>query len=281
MDENNTFRYPIALTIAGSDSGGGAGIQADLKTFSALGVFGMSVITAVTAQNTQNVYGIQAISSSLVKEQINAVFNDFTIDAVKTGMLPNKEAVQAVVEAIAAYSPSCIISDPVMISSSGKKLMEDEAIDILMKDLFPKVTLITPNIDEATCLSGITICNEKDMERAARQLQKTVGCSVLIKGGHLTGQASTDILFIPDRPPLRLEAPVIHTRNTHGTGCTLSSAIAAYMALGNDLQKAVCLAKEYITKALSAGTDMLMGHGHGAMNHFFSPIPLTKIKIRQ
>ncbi|WP_455628163.1 bifunctional hydroxymethylpyrimidine kinase/phosphomethylpyrimidine kinase [Parabacteroides chinchillae] len=279
MDRNNIFRYPTALTIAGSDSGGGAGIQADLKTFSALGVFGISVITAITAQNTQTVYGIQAVTPDLLKKQIDAVFLDFTIDAVKIGMLHNKEAIHIVAESIKIFAPAYTILDPVMISTSGKKLLGDNAIHVLIDELFPNVALVTPNVDEAAYLSGINIKDEKDMEKAARCLQE-MGCrSVLIKGGHLAGITTKDILIMPDLAPIHLEVQTVHTNNTHGTGCTLSSAIAAYLALGNNLQESVRMAKIYITNALSEGADVCVGNGHGALNHFFSPVPLQKIKL--
>ena len=272
------FRYPVALTIAGSDSGGGAGIQADLKTFSALGVFGASVITSITAQNTTGVRGIQAVSPEIVEGQINAVFEDITVDAVKIGMLHNREAARIVACAIDRFSLSKVILDPVMISTSGSKLMEDETIEVIVNELFPKVMLVTPNIDEAASLSGMPIRNEEEMEKAAQELLAR-GCrSVLMKGGHLEGSERADILFTKDAAPLRLVVPAVQTQNTHGTGCTLSSAIAAYMALGKELPDAVKLAKEYITAALEAGADVQTGHGHGPMNHLFAPVPLIKIK---
>ena len=226
MKINTTFRYPVALTIAGSDSSGGAGIQADLKTFSALGVFGTSAITSITAQNTQGVRGIHAVSPEIVEGQIHAVFEDLTVDAVKIG-----------------------------------------------------VTLITPNIDEAAFLSGMQIRNEEEMEIAAQKLLVS-GCrAVLMKGGHLEGKEMADILFTHDEAPLRLAVPTIQTQNTHGTGCTLSSAIAAYMALGKELPDAVRAAKDYITAALHAGANVETGHGHGPLNHFFDPVPLIKIEV--
>lgn len=273
------FRYPVALTIAGSDSSGGAGIQADLKTFSSLGVYGASVITAITAQNTKGVRGIQAVSQEIVKGQIEAVFEDLRIDAVKIGMLHNKENVESVANAIDSYCPSRVILDPVMISTSGSKLMEDSAIESLISELFHRVTLITPNIDEAAFLSGMPIRNEQEMETAAQKLQ-AMGCrSVLMKGGHLGGQEMADILFAEGEAPLRLVAPAINTQNTHGTGCTLSAAIAAYMALGEKMSEAVQAAKKYITAALEAGADVQTGYGNGPLNHFFAPVPLIKIKV--
>lgn len=280
MNTNATFRYPVALTIAGSDSGGGAGIQADLKTFSALGVFGASAITSITAQNTQGVRGIQAISPEIVEGQIHAVFEDLTVDAVKIGMLHNREAARIVARSIDRFSPSKIILDPVMISTSGSKLIEDETIEIIVRELFHRVTLVTPNIDEAAFLSGMPIRDEEEMGIAAQKLL-SLGCrAVLMKGGHLEGKEMADILFTRDEEaPLRLAVPTIHTQNTHGTGCTLSSAIAAYMALGKELPEAVRAAKDYITAALRAGADVKTGHGHGPLDHFFAPVPLIKMKI--
>ena len=281
MKTDTMYRYPVALTIAGSDSGGGAGIQADIKTFSALGVYGASVITSVTAQNTQGVRGIQAISPEILKGQLDAVFEDITIDAVKIGMLHNKTAAEIVVNTIDTYSPSYIVLDPVMISTSGNKLLQDDAIDIIVRELFKRTTLVTPNIDEAEFLSEMKITSEKEMGQAADKLL-AMGCrAVLMKGGHLKGDKMTDILYTEDRPPLRLSAETIETANGHGTGCTLSSAIAAYLALGNNLPQAVKSAKDYITKAILAGKDVRTGHGHGPLNHFFSPVPLIKLEMKE
>lgn len=278
MKTDTTYRYPVALTIAGSDSGGGAGIQADIKTFSALGVYGASVITSVTAQNTLGVRGIQAISPEILKGQLDAVFEDIRINAVKIGMVHNQVAAGIIVDALDKYAPSYIILDPVMISTSGNKLLHDDAIEIIIKELFPRATLVTPNIDEAEYLSGITISSEKEMEQAAGKLLAS-GChAVLMKGGHLKGKEMIDILYMEDKAPLRLMAETIETNNGHGTGCTLSSAIAAYLALGNKLPQAVGLAKEYITNAIRAGKDVTTGHGHGPLNHFFAPKPLLKIE---
>lgn len=278
MRTHYNLRYPIALTIAGSDSGGGAGIQADLKTFSSLGVYGASAITAVTAQNTLGVENIQAISPEIVESQIDAVMQDFQVDAVKIGMLFLPETVRVVAQAIKHFSPSHVILDPVMISTSGSKLIEDETIEVLVSELFHCVHLITPNTDEATFLTGIPIRDEEDTGMAAERLL-AMGCpAVLMKGGHLQGETITDTLYIKGVEPLRLTAPAIDTINTHGTGCTLSSAITAYLALGYTLPEAVKSAKIYITKALQAGADVQVGHGNGSLNHFFNPQPLVKIK---
>ena len=225
------YRYPVALTIAGSDSGGGAGIQADIKTFSSLGVFGASAITAITGQNTQGVRGIQAISPEILREQIEAILEDFIVDAVKIGMLHNKDAVKVVSETLSSFQQTSIILDPVMISTSGSKLLEDDAIRTIIDELFPKATLLTPNIPETEYLSGIKINNEADILCAARKLQEK-GCNaILIKGGHIPGVETVDRLFINENNPICLASPTVETFNTHGTGCTLSSAIAAYLAL--------------------------------------------------
>lgn len=279
MNRNETYRYPVALTIAGSDSGGGAGIQADIKTFSSLGVFGTSAITAITAQNTQGVRGIQAISPEILKGQIEAVLEDFAVDALKIGMLHNKDAVKVVSGILSSFPRIPVILDPVMISTSGSKLMEDDAIHAIIEELFPKAMLLTPNIPEAEYLSGIKIRREEDISRAARKLRER-GCgALLIKGGHIPGAETVDRLFTDDDDaPICLASPTIDTFNTHGTGCTLSSAIAAYMALGHSLVEAVRLAKEYMNKALTQGADVRMGKGHGPVNHFFSPAALHKIR---
>ncbi len=281
MKTDTTYRYPVALTIAGSDSGGGAGIQADIKTFSAIGVYGASVITSVTAQNTQGVRGIQAISPEILKGQLDAVFEDITIDAVKIGMVHNKTAAEIIVETIDRFSPAYIILDPVMISTSGNKLLQDDAIEVIVRELFRRSTLITPNVDEAEYLSGLKISSEKDMDLAAGKLL-SLGCkAVLMKGGHLKTKDMTDILYMSGMSPVRLSVETIETFNGHGTGCTLSSAIAAYLALGMELSDAVGSAKKYITQAIQNGKDVRTGPGHGPLNHFLAPVPLYKIEMKK
>ena len=276
---NQSMRYPSALTIAGSDSGGGAGIQADLKTFAALGVYGASAITAITAQNTLGVTGIQAITPTLLAAQIDAVMSDIKIDAIKIGMLHNAEAVQIVADAIDRYKPRFVVLDPVMISTSGAHLIEALAIEKIQTLLFPRATLLTPNIHEATFLTGIAIQSSNDMEKAAHALLNS-GCqNVLMKGGHLVDEDMIDILFTPNSAGKRFCGASIDTQNTHGTGCTLSSAIAAKLTLGHTLEEAVSLAKTYITEALIAGAKVKVGAGHGPVNHSFAPIPLQMITI--
>ena len=263
--------YPVVLTIAGSDSSGGAGIQADLKTMSAIGVFGTSAITAITAQNTCEVRDIQGIEPDIVRQQIEAVLDDLPCTTVKLGMLYSRATIETIADCLQRYPLRNIVLDPVMVSTSGCRLIEEEAISAVKTLLLPQATVITPNIPEAEILSGLAIDSEKDMEKAANRLFQA-GCrAVLVKGGHLKGAESCDILFMPNSVPVRYTSPRISTRNTHGTGCTFSSAIASYLALGHRLTDAVSLAKKYLTQALQTGADITIGSGHGSVNHFFAP----------
>ena len=268
---NAKKHYATALTIAGSDSSGGAGIQADLKTFSALGVFGMSAITAVTAQNTLGVRAIQSIDAQMLKAQIEAVFDDIKIDAVKIGMLHSPEIVEVVAGCIDKYSPKYVILDPVMVASSGDSLIENETVNKIKQLLYSRSSLLTPNLSEAEILSGIKIKTGEEMIRAG-EIILNEGCNgVLIKGGHLNGNQKTDILLMKGKEAIPVEDKYIECKNTHGTGCTLSSAIAAYLSLGLTIENAVKEAKIYVTKAIEAGADINIGHGHGPLNHFFDP----------
>lgn len=272
-------KYPTALTIAGSDSGGGAGIQADLKTFSALGVFGTSVITAITAQNTTKVQAVEVLSNEIIAAQIDAVMADIMVDAVKTGMLPTPETVEVVAACIKKYNPKALIVDPVMVATTGARLVVNETVEAIRWELFPLATLITPNILEAEILSGHRINSSEDVSVAAEKLLQR-GCkAVLIKGGHLKSTDATDVLFQQNQEPITFSHPFVETRNTHGTGCTLSSAIAAYMALGEDLTSAVGKAKDYVNAAIFAGKDIITGKGSGPVNHFFNPQKLEAINI--
>lgn len=267
--------YPVVLTIAGSDSSGGAGIQADLKTMSAIGVFGTSAITAITAQNTCEVRAIQGIDPSIVRQQIEAVLDDLPCRTVKLGMLYARPTIEAIADCLAHYPLDHIVLDPVMVSTSGCRLIEEEAIEAVKSLLLPRATLVTPNIPETEILSGLPVTNERDMELAAQRLFR-IGCrAVLIKGGHLEGAESYDLLFTPHADPVRYTSPRVATRNTHGTGCTFSSAIASYLALDRTLPNAVAAAKHYLSQALQAGADVTIGHGHGAVNHLFAPCVLT------
>jgi hydroxymethylpyrimidine/phosphomethylpyrimidine kinase len=259
----------IALTIAGSDSGGGAGIQADLKTFSALGVYGASVITALTAQNTVRVEAVHVVPADFVLAQMRAVADDLQIDAIKIGMLATAPVIEAVAEGLKDYRGVPVVLDPVMIAASGDPLLDPGAVDALRR-LIPLATLITPNLAEAAALLACSPAgNEYEMAMQAWQLKDAGAKAVLIKGGHGEGSTSIDILFAGVEPE-RLEAPRVATRNTHGTGCTLSSAIAAELAKGASLPDAVATAKDYVTAAIR-NADMLdigSGKGRGPVHHF-------------
>lgn len=256
------------LSIAGSDCSGGAGIQADLKTISAHGMYGMSVITSVTAQNTTGVYGVYDIEPEFVARQIDCVFEDIPPDAVKIGMVSNTDIIIRIAERMEHYKPDILVVDPVMVSTSGCMLLEDSALQALMTRLIPLATLITPNIPEARVLSGIPIHDEEGMAQAAGIIYEKTGSTVLIKGGHLTGQA-VDLLFtVSNGKPEEIwfSGERIHNPNTHGTGCTLSSAIACRLADGNNITDSVGGAKQYISSAIFAGLDL--GKGSGPLWHF-------------
>jgi hydroxymethylpyrimidine/phosphomethylpyrimidine kinase len=263
-------QYCKVLTIAGSDSGGGAGIQADLKTFAAIGCYGMSVITALTAQNTRGVIGIHAVPPDFAVQQIEAVFTDIGADAVKIGMLYSAELIAAVAEALKKHGARKIVLDPVMVAQSGDKLLQGDAVDAIKAHLMPLADVVTPNLPEASVLTGHPLQNWKDTERAAEILAKHGSRSILIKGGHGAENKSSDLLFLAgENRFIRLEAERIATRNNHGTGCTLSSAIAGYLAKGNDIEVAVQKAKAFISRAIAAGAQYQIGHGHGPVHHFF------------
>lgn len=262
--------YYSVLTIAGSDSGGGAGIQADLKTFAALGCFGTSAITAITVQNTIGVSGIHSIPPKIVYDQIKAVMDDIRPLAIKIGMIHSADLVVAITSAIQAYKVP-VIFDPVMVATSGDKLIQDDTIETLNGKLFPLTTLVTPNIYEAQILAGREIKNIEDMKLATRQIIKS-GCkAVLIKGAHLKGKLIYDVFLDEDLREEIFESEFIDTPNTHGTGCTLSSAIAACMARGYDMPEAIRQAKDYVHEAILQGKDVHTGNGHGPLNHFFNP----------
>ncbi|MBR0800593.1 bifunctional hydroxymethylpyrimidine kinase/phosphomethylpyrimidine kinase [Bradyrhizobium jicamae] len=259
---------PIALTIAGSDSSGGAGIQADLKSFAALGVYGASVITALTAQNTTGVSAIHPVPAAFVAAQIDAVFADLAVGAVKIGMVAQAETIAAIADGLARWSPRHVVLDPVMVATSGDRLLAAGAVDALKTRLFPLASLITPNLPEAAALLSEPVAgNEAAVESQGRRLL-ALGCrAVLIKGGHGTGAESIDYLFDGARV-VALSAPRVATPNTHGTGCSLSSAIAAGLARGDELESAVRNAKAWITDAIAAADRFAVGHGHGPVHHF-------------
>ncbi|WP_368490183.1 bifunctional hydroxymethylpyrimidine kinase/phosphomethylpyrimidine kinase [Clostridium sp. BJN0013] len=250
------------LTIAGSDSSGGAGIQADLKTMSALGVYGMSVITAVTAQNTMGVQAVMDVSPEIVESQIRAVFDDIEVDAVKIGMVSNSDTIFVIQKLLAEYKAKNIVLDPVMISKSGYFLLRPEAKQAI-KDMVKIADVITPNIPEAEVLTGLKIESREDMERAAFKIKKLGAKSVLVKGGHRCNDADDILLY--DGGILNLQGHKINTQNTHGTGCTLSSAIASYLAKGYSIDKCMLLSKEYITKAIENSFNL--GRGVGPVGH--------------
>jgi hydroxymethylpyrimidine/phosphomethylpyrimidine kinase len=258
----------IALTIAGSDSGGGAGIQADLKTFSALGVYGASVITALTAQNTQGVTAIYDVPPDFITAQIDTVFTDFEVAAVKIGMLSRTDVIAAVAAGLARHRAKNIVLDPVMVATSGDRLLAPDAIAALRDVLVPCAELITPNLPEAAALLDAAVAvTEDDMLSQARQLMSVGARAVLIKGGHGSGHEAADYL-VDAAGVSRFAAKRIDTRNTHGTGCTLSSAIAAGLANGMTLRDAVAAAKQYVTAAIAAGANLHIGHGRGPVHHF-------------
>lgn len=254
-----------AITIAGSDSSGGAGIQADIKTMMANGVFATSAISALTAQNTTGVTGIMEVSPDFLKKQIDAVFTDIRPEAVKTGMVSSKDLIEVIAERLKFYEAENIVVDPVMVATSGARLISEEAVETLKKELLPLATVITPNIPEGEVLSGMTIQTEEDMVKAAKQIYDTLGCAVLLKGGHKVNDANDLLVYAGGVKWFRGKR--IDNPNTHGTGCTLSSAIASNLAKGRSLDAAVGEAKTYISGALQAMLDL--GKGSGPMNHGF------------
>lgn len=277
-DRQKTSHCPTALTIAGSDCSGGAGIQADIKTMSALGVYAASAITAITIQNTTGVKGVAAVAPDVVEKQIRAVMEDICPKAVKTGMVNDASTIGAIVRALDDYHLQHLVVDPVMVSTSGCALMNKEAIHVFKRLLMPKATLLTPNIPEAEVLSGISITDDRSLLQAGTAIAQLTGGHVLVKGGHAKGRTKTDRLFDARGLVTEISHRTVSTNNTHGTGCTLSAAITAWLALGKDLQEAVALGKAYMTQALAAGSDVASWHGKGPVNHFFNPQPLVKWK---
>lgn len=262
-------KYARTLTIAGSDSGGGAGIQADLKAFSALGCYGMSVITALTAQNTKAVTGILSVPPAFIAEQLKAVLSDIGTDAVKIGMLHTPEVIEKVAHTLTEFGVSNIVLDPVMVAKSGDKLLQDEAVDALKTYLLPIATIITPNLPETSVLLGQAVETYSHMQQAANDLARLCPGAILVKGGHLTSDESTDLLYLSASEQHEFTSARIPTKNAHGTGCTLSAAIAAGLAKGVSVVDAVSAAKQYLTGALQAGADYELGHGHGPVHHFY------------
>lgn len=262
---------PVVLTIAGSDSGGGAGIQADIKAMSATGSFACSVITAITSQNTKGVLAIFPIPLDHIESQLDAVFSDLNIVAVKIGMLADAEIIKVVARKINQYQPNYLVIDPVMVATSGDLLLHQSAISTLKQTLIPLADIITPNLPEGAALTGKPVPqSEVDMQDMVADLRALGAKAVLLKGGHLTEEAnSNDLLIMPDSLEL-LNAKRCYTKNTHGTGCTLSSAIASYLAQGYSLQQAMHLAKQYISQAIAHADELHIGQGHGPVHHFFA-----------
>lgn len=274
-----TQQYVRVLTIAGSDSGGGAGIQADLKTFAALGCYGMSAITALTAQNTLGVTAIHGVPPDFITAQIDAVMGDIGAQAVKIGMLHAPEVVQAVAGAIDRHAMRRVVLDPVMVSATGSRLIEPDAVQALVAELFPRARLITPNLDEAALLLGHPVRAVADMASAAQALLALGAHAVLLKGGHLAGETVHDLLLERAGPPIAMQAPRVATHNLHGAGCTLSSAIAGHLAQGVELAAAVRAARDYVHAALAAGAPVRTGQGVGPLNHGFAPLPLQRMAL--
>lgn len=283
MKSEECSKYIAVLTIAGSDCSGGAGIQADIKTISALGCYAASAITAVTVQNTQGVTAVHAVPPEIVAGQIRAVMDDIKPKAVKIGMVNDAETIKAIADALADYDIEHIVVDPVMVSTSGSKLMQDDAIKVFIEKLLPMSTLITPNIYEAEILAGKKITDEDAMNDVAGEILSKGAEAVLIKGGHKEGDKKVDLLYNAIRKTEArsseitmmigdsFESETVETRNTHGTGCTLSAAIASNLAMGLGINKAIDKAKYWLTSALIAGADVEIGSGHGPVNHFYAP----------
>ena len=280
IDEAFEFEYPRLLSIAGSDSSGGAGIQADLKTFAALGCYGMTAVTALTAQNTLGVRAIHGVPPEILRDQIDAVVEDIGVDAVKIGMLHSPDIVRTVAAAIDRHGLKNVVVDPVMVATSGAVLIDSSAIAALVRELFCRAVVVTPNLDEASLLVGRVVDSEAAMEAAARELLAMGAPAVLLKGGHLTGGVVSDLLVTQDGDIHWMRASRIQTANTHGTGCTLSSAIAAYLALGASLLEAVQAARAYVRGALESGARVRTGAGCGPLNHGHAPLPMKLKRLR-
>jgi len=286
LSETDTLSqtFKRVLSIAGSDSGGGAGIQADLKTFAALGVYGMTALTALTAQNTQGVQAIHAIPSAFLKSQIESVCDDIGVDAVKIGMLHTPEMVEVVAWAMDRYQWSNVILDPVMVATSGDRLINEETVEGIVRELFPRVSLITPNLDEVQVLLGYMPMAQEDLMRAAKDLQGMGAKAVLVKGGHLPGEMVVDVYLGADQHIQVFKSPRIHSLNVHGTGCTLSSAIAAGLAKGQSMELSLKHARAFIAQAIEGAREVKTGgrsgpYAHGPLNHGFGPVVMVKAPL--
>ncbi|UQB69806.1 bifunctional hydroxymethylpyrimidine kinase/phosphomethylpyrimidine kinase [Epilithonimonas zeae] len=270
------YTYPSVLTIAGFDGSGGAGIQADIKTFSALGCYATSVLTALPVQNTMGVRKIYPIPIEAVADQIEAVMDDIVPQSIKIGMVHTPELVETIVNTLNKYPKIPIVFDPVMVATSGHRLIEEETIHTIIEKLFPLADIITPNMDEASILAGMEVKTLDDMQVAGKKILQ-FGCrNILLKGGHQESSTVTSIFFNEKENQTSFETEKFITKNTHGSGCTLSSAIAAYLARGEELDKSVALAQHYVFEAIKHGKDVLTGRGNGPLNHFFNPHKLIK-----
>jgi len=270
-------RYPVILAIAGSDSSGGAGIQADIKAISALGAYASTAITAITVQNTTGVKAIHPVPAEYVKGQIEVVMEDILPDAIKIGMINDIEIVRVIAESILKYNPKHVVFDPVMVSTSGSKLINDDAIEVLVKELIPLTHLITPNLNEVEVLTGKRCNNIEEMKEAAKELLSFGSQAVLVKGGHLPGEEMYDVLQTnSQKEPVIFVDKHIESSNVHGTGCTLSSSISTFLAFGENIADAVNKAKKYTTGAIESGKDVFIGHGNGPLNHFYNPVIMKK-----
>ena len=273
------YKYPSVLTIAGFDGSGGAGIQADIKTISALGCYATSVLTALPVQNTQGVRNIFSIPVQAVSEQIESILDDIFPDAIKIGMVHTPELVETIVETLAKYKKVPIVFDPVMVATSGHRLIEEETIQTIIEKLFPISDIITPNMDEASILANMEVKTLEDMKIAGKNIKK-LGCKhILLKGGHQTTEKITS-LFYSDKDDFQtFESLKLNTKNTHGSGCTLSSAIASFIAQGKSMDRAVALAQNYVSEAILEGSNVQTGKGNGPLNHFFNPQKLIKNEL--
>jgi hydroxymethylpyrimidine/phosphomethylpyrimidine kinase len=268
MTENK--RYYKALTIAGSDSGGGAGIQADLKSFSANGVYGMSVLTAITAQNTLGVQGIHPVPNEMIGQQIRSIFEDMGADVIKTGMLHSSGVIQTICDTLRRYSPPPLVVDPVMVATSGDKLLEDDAVQTMIEVMLPMASLITPNLPEAELILNRKISTPDQAKKAAKDLAQTGARAILLKGGHASEEEVLDLLYLPPNDELvEMHSRRIDTPNTHGTGCTLASAIAAWLAKGLPIREATHKGLEYTHQAIEKGAQYTLGKSHGPVHHFY------------
>lgn len=271
-------RYPVILSIAGSDCSGGAGIQADIKTISALGGYAATAITALTVQNTTGVRAVHTVPAEMIRGQIEAVMEDLHPDAIKIGMVDSSITVRVIADCMRKYAPAHVVYDPVMVSSSGKRLMSDEAVAAVRKELFPLTALITPNLNETAVLTGHYPAGPEEMQSAAHRLSELYGTAVLVKGGHLDGDEMIDVLCENGNCHIYKEKKTV-SANLHGTGCTLSSAIATYLALGCNMNEAVYNAKTYVSKAIDAGKEVTVGRGNGPLCHFWNPQKARIIEV--